>query len=69
MVKITLEMYGNKYSVETADSDMMGNDLIELFSRLLVAVGFPPSIIRLPEDEGRYEYVGENEEVVERRND
>lgn len=69
MVKITLEMYGNKYSVETDNSDALADGLIELFTRLLVVAGFSPSVIRLPEDEGRYEYVGENEEVVERKDE
>lgn len=69
MVKITLEMYGNTYSVEEAKADTLADDLIELFTRLLVVVGFPPSVIRLPEDEGSYVYLAENEEVVEKKED
>lgn len=69
MMKITLELYDKTYSVEGVSDDLMGVYIVELFTRLMVVAGFSPSIIRLPEDEGRYEYVGENEEVVERRND
>lgn len=68
-MKMVLEMNDAAYSVEMRNDDMSGSDLIELFSRLMVVAGYPPSVIRLPEDEGHYEYVGENEEVIERRKD
>ncbi len=65
-MKITLELYDKTYSVEGASDDLMGNDIVELFTRLMVVAGFSPSIIRLPEDDGRYEYVAEDEVVVKK---
>lgn len=65
-MKITLELYDKTYSVEGASDDLMGNDIVELFTRLMVVASFSPSIIRLSEDDGRYEYVAENEVVVKK---
>lgn len=65
-MKITLELYDKTYSVEGASDDLMGSDIVELFTRLMVVAGFSPSIIRLPEDDGRYEYVAEDEVVVKK---
>ena len=66
-MKMELEMYDATYIAEMQNDDIPGDDLIELFSRLMVVAGYPPSVIHIPEDEGHYEYVGENEEIVERR--
>lgn len=67
-MKIELEMYGATYIAEMQNDDVTGDDLIELFSRLMVTAGYPPSVILLPgDDEGRYEYIAEDEEIVKRK--
>lgn len=42
---ITLEMYNTKYSVETQNDDCTAEELIEIFSRILVAAGYSPDVI------------------------
>ena len=66
-MKIELEMYGATYIAEMQNDEMTGEDVMELFSRLLVTAGYPPSVIRLPDDDGHYEYIAEDEEIVKRK--
>lgn len=63
-MKITLELYGTRYSAEHESDAYRADELKDLFSRLLVVAQFPPSVIQIDEDGGRYMYVGENEAVI-----
>ena len=63
-MKITLELYGNVYTIEAPKEDYLGDELVGLFSRLLVTAGFSPSIIPTPN--GEYLFVGEDEKVVKK---
>lgn len=65
-MKITVEHYNRKYSIEVED-DLDANTLKDHFNRLLVLAGFSPSVIDF-RDGGRYEYVGEDEEVTKKLN-
>lgn len=68
-MKITLELYDNRYTVETINpkqNDFNGEELKELFSRLMVAAGYSPSVIDLESDSGGYEYVGEDEIIIKK---
>lgn len=67
-MKLTLEMYGNIYTVETDHDDMNSDELKEIFSRLLVQATFSPSVID-PEDGGSFQYVSEDEKVVKKNPD
>lgn len=62
-MKITLEIYDKEYSVETNDEDYLGDELKEIFSRILVVAGYPPTVIDI-DDGGRFEYVADDEKVV-----
>ena len=53
-MKLTLELYNTKYSIETNRNDYGAHELIEMFSRMLVQATFPPSVI-LPADGGHFE--------------
>ncbi len=64
-MKITLELYDTRYTVENDQNGQNAAELKDIFSRILVAASFPPSVIEL-EDGGRYEYVGEDEIVVKK---
>lgn len=64
-MKITFTSYNTTYSVETKSDDYNVNELKEIFSRILVASGFPPSILEDPEG-GSYQYVADNEIVVKK---
>lgn len=67
-MRMELEIHGATYIAEVQNDDMTGDDVMELFSRLLVVAGYPPSVILLPgDDEGRYEYIAEDEEIVKRK--
>lgn len=68
-MKITLELYDNRYTVETINpkqNDFNGEELKELFSRLMVVAGYSPSVIDLESDSGGYEYVGEDEIIIKK---
>lgn len=64
-MKIIFTSYNTIYSVETESDDYDGNELKEIFSRILVTAGFSPSVIEDP-DGGSYQYVSEDEIVVRR---
>ena len=52
-IKISLEMHGKKYTVEGLAWDSSAEDLIEMFTKLLVVAGFSPSVI-IPKGGGKY---------------
>lgn len=64
-MKLTYEAYGTRYTVETDSDDHDAAELKEIFSKILVQAGFPPSVVEL-DDGGEYQYVGEDEIVVKR---
>lgn len=64
-MKITFTSYGTTYSVETKPDDYDANELKEIFFRILVASGFPPSILEDP-DGGSYQYVADDEIVIKK---
>lgn len=64
-MKIIYEAYGTRYTVETEHDDHNADELKEIFSRVLIQAGFPPSVAEL-DDGGSYEYVAEDEVVVKR---
>lgn len=67
-MKLTLELYDERYTVETINpkqNDFNGDEMKELFSRLLVVAGFGASVLELGEG-GRYEYVDNDEIVVKK---
>lgn len=53
-MKITLEMYDNKYTYESDRNDYNANEIKEIFSRMLVQATFPPDVIETSEG-GHYE--------------
>lgn len=64
-MKIALELHNTRYTVESDGDDFDGNELKELFSRIMVVAGYSPSVIEL-DDGGEYEYVAEDEIVVKK---
>lgn len=44
-MRLTLTLYETTYSVEEKRSDFGGEELKKLFSRLMVAAGYPPSVL------------------------
>lgn len=65
-MRIALELYDSNYEVETEQDDLSGNEIIGLFERLLVAAGYPPSVITNDEDNGSYQFVKNDEMVVKK---
>lgn len=53
-MKITLEMYDQKYTFEAPQDDFGADELKEIFSRLLVQATFPPNVIE-PAEGGHFE--------------
>ena len=53
-MKITLEAYGKKYTFESEMDDYNGDELKEIFTRMMVQAGFPPSVIEC-DDGGHFE--------------
>lgn len=64
-MKIQFDYQNKKISIECDDNCVFGDDIQELFSRMLVVAGFPPSVIKLAYDDGSYVYLAKNEKVVE----
>lgn len=64
-MKITLEYYDNKYIVECPD-DYTADKVKDIFFRMLVQAGYPPSVID-DQEGGGWVYLGKNEMVVERK--
>ena len=64
-MKITLELHNEKYTAESEQNDYIGNELKEIFSRMMVLAGYSPSVIEL-DDGGRYEYLSEDEVVIKK---
>lgn len=61
-MKLALEMHKVRYMIEDDVDDYNSREMKEYFTRLLVAAGFPPSVID-DEEGGEWRYV-ENDEVV-----
>lgn len=53
-MKITLEMYNNRYTYESDRNDYNANEMKEIFSRMLVQATFSPGVIDLA-DGGHFE--------------
>lgn len=53
-MRITLEMYNNKYIYESDQNDQTADELKEIFSRMLVQATFSPDVIE-PAEGGHYE--------------
>ena len=66
-MKITLEMHNYKHSYESEYEDFNAMELKEAFERLMVCAGYPPSVINL--EDGKYEFVGENEQIVRKEDE
>lgn len=64
-MKITFENYNIKYTLEDNNNDHNASYIKDVFSRLLVLAGFPPSVIDCIEG-GRYEYVDDDEIVIKK---
>lgn len=64
-MKITFEQYGVKYTFEDNNDDHDASYIKDVFSRMLVVSGFPPSIIDCIEG-GKYKYVDEDEIVIKK---
>ena len=57
---ITLCVNGQKYTAEGLDWDSTAEDLLDGFKRLLVAAGYPATVLN--DENGGYEYVRYDEE-------
>lgn len=62
-MKLTLEMYDKKYSVESSANDYTSPEMKETFSRLLVCAGYNLNTIEF-DDGARYEIIEENETII-----
>lgn len=60
-MKLVLELYDKKFTVEAERDDYTAEDLKEIFSRLLVQAGFLPDVLE-PVGGGCYECVFKEEE-------
>ena len=60
--KITLELHGEKFTVETNHWDYNADELLDMFKRLMVCATYPPSI--LSDEEGSWEW-HENRDTIE----
>lgn len=54
-MKIVLEHYDKKYTVESQANDYNAKEMKEYFNRLLVMAGYPPSV--LEEEGGHWEWI------------
>lgn len=63
-MKITLELYGTRYTVEQDSNAQDAGELVEIFTRMLVQAGFSPGVIQ-PREGGRYEceYIGSEDDL------
>ena len=67
-MKMTLELYDTKYTVEDTKgrNDFDSGELKEIFTRLMVCAGFGPGVIDLQDDDGQYQYVGDDEIIIKK---
>lgn len=63
-MKIIYESYGYRYTIESNSNEHDSSELKELFSRLLVVSGFPPSVIDDGEESGKFEFVNNDEVII-----
>ena len=61
-MKIILELYDQRCSIECPNEDIDSEKLKEMFSRLLVAAEFPPSVV--DGDGGEYKFVYDDEVII-----
>ena len=61
-MKITLELYDQRCSIECPHDDFDSEKLKDLFSRLLVAAEFPPSVVE--GEGGEYQFVCDDEVII-----
>lgn len=64
-MKITLEIYNAKYIFEDNNDEHDASYMKDIFSRMLVVAGFPPSVIDCIEG-GEYRYVDEDEIIIKK---
>ena len=64
-MKITFENCNAKYIFEDNNDEHDASYIKDIFSRMLVVAGFPPSVIDCIEG-GRYEYVDDDEIVIKK---
>lgn len=50
-MKLTIELYNYNYSVECDREDFNGEELKQMFTRLLVCAGYPTSLIEFGDEE------------------
>ena len=62
-MRIEFEQYGDKYILETNSEECLADEIKEAFSRLLVAAGYPPSVLEV--EGGSYIFLKEGEMVVD----
>lgn len=60
-MKITIEHYGSVATYDFGYEDVNAKELITKFTELMVASGFPPSVIH--DEDGHYEWVDNDKEV------
>ena len=65
-MKLTLELYEQKYIIESPQDDWTATQLTEEFSKLLVCAGFTPDVLQYEDDAGHFEYVRPDEAVVKK---
>lgn len=64
-MKIAIRLHDAEYTVETPHDDYNSDELKEIFSQMMVAAGYPPTVIEIDEG-GRFEYVGDDEIVIKK---
>ena len=63
-IEIVLVNNGETYTAENLNWDLSGEELLTAFKRLMVAAGYPPSI--LSDEYGEWKWVGnDNDNVIE----
>lgn len=62
-MKISIDSYGTTYEIITKQDDYDAGELKEMFSRLLVLAGYPPSVMVDKDDSGIYAWL-ENDETI-----
>lgn len=61
-MKITLEIYDKRITLEIDHDDVSSSSLREDFERMMVVAGYSPIVIT--DDEGEYLFVGNDEVVI-----
>lgn len=61
---IELKIDGETHRTTLAHDEMFADELIDKFCRLLVCAGYPPTVLNIDDEDGRWLWLHNDEQIV-----